>query len=142
MHPEFLQWESPQGMGGYWTLVALTVVLLLPGVGARFINFKPGYEYVYSFKGHSTVNDVGKFIVHAKVSLPHYSNFLSGLLVTYVFHSISNDEMVIWKLVFWISRGFFLFLFYFPIDNWFLEKGYFTLQLSSTPFQYHDCSCK
>lgn len=94
-------------MGGYWALVALTVVLLLPGVGARFINFKPGYEYVYSFKGHSTVNDVGKFIVQAKVSLPQYSNFLSGLLDTYILHSISNDEMVM-KISFLDKQRIFL----------------------------------
>lgn len=57
---------------GAWrvgALVAFVLYLLIPNNEGRFINFKPGYEYVYSFNGHSTVNDVGKFVVQAKVSL-------------------------------------------------------------------------
>lgn len=33
----------------------------------RFIDFKFGYEYVYSFEGYFIVKDLGKFIVKVKV---------------------------------------------------------------------------
>nr|XP_022327831.1 uncharacterized protein LOC111127102 [Crassostrea virginica] len=63
-------------MGTLRTLY-LNILFVLPlilEVQSRFINFKPGYEYVYRFEGHSTVKDLGKFIVKAKVS---YTNIES-----------------------------------------------------------------
>lgn len=50
-----------------WYLKILLVLPIALEVQSRFIDFKPGYEYVYSFEGHSTVKDLGKFIVKAKV---------------------------------------------------------------------------
>jgi hypothetical protein len=50
-----------------WHLIAYIISLAILRIEGRFINFKPGYEYVYSFNGHSTVNDIGKFVVQAKV---------------------------------------------------------------------------
>jgi hypothetical protein len=57
-------------MGNPWTWILALFLLWMPFpmLHGRFINFKPGYEYVYSFEGHSTVKDLGKFIVKAKVS--------------------------------------------------------------------------
>lgn len=48
-------------------LIACVISLIILRTEGRYINFKPGYEYVYSFNGHSTVNDIGKFVVQAKV---------------------------------------------------------------------------
>ena len=50
-------------------LCLLVIICTLPGQETRFINFKNGYEYVYRYEGHSTIKDLGKFIVKAKVSV-------------------------------------------------------------------------
>lgn len=51
---------------GVWRVGMLVVFVLyffiLNNEGC-FINFKLGYEYVYSFNGYFIVNDVGKFVV-------------------------------------------------------------------------------
>jgi hypothetical protein len=57
---------------GTATTLYLKILLVLSialEVRSRFINFKPGYEYVYSFQGHSTLKDLGKFVVKAKVRI-------------------------------------------------------------------------
>ena len=48
-------------------LKILLVLSIILEVQSRFIHFTPGYEYVYSFDGHSTVRDLGKFVVSARV---------------------------------------------------------------------------
>ena len=50
-------------------LCLLVILCTLPGQETRFINFKNGYEYVYRYEGHTTIKDLGKFIVKAKVSI-------------------------------------------------------------------------
>nr|XP_022295519.1 uncharacterized protein LOC111105490 [Crassostrea virginica] len=49
-------------------LFLLVIVCKLPVQETRFINFKNGYEYVYRYEGHSTIKDLGKFVMKAKVS--------------------------------------------------------------------------
>ena len=63
-------------------LKILLVLSIILEVQSRFIHFKPGYEYVYSFEGHSTVRDLGKFIVKAKVR-----EFLYVLKVSCMIHN-------------------------------------------------------
>ncbi|XP_065944315.1 uncharacterized protein [Magallana gigas] len=62
------------GTQSAWYLTILLVLPIALEVQSRFIDFKPGYEYVYSFEGHSTVKDLGKFIVKAKVSYTNIQN--------------------------------------------------------------------
>ena len=49
--------------------VLFLLSLLFVGLTAerRFIDFQPGYEYVYSFSGYTDVKELGKFLVNAKV---------------------------------------------------------------------------
>ncbi|XP_061172154.1 uncharacterized protein LOC133181622 [Saccostrea echinata] len=64
-------------------------------VQSRFINFKSGYEYVYSFEGHSTVEDLGKFIVKAKVSYTNIQTFYDGqelLLKVHAFNIAPEND--------------------------------------------------
>lgn len=72
--------EGAQNMGTSKALY-LKILLFFPialEVQSKFINFKPGYEYVYSFEGHSTVKDLGKFVVKAKVRIKCCSYFKSA----------------------------------------------------------------
>ena len=51
--------------------VLFLLSLLFVGLTAerRFIDFQPGFEYVYSFSGYTDVKELGKFLVNAKVPL-------------------------------------------------------------------------
>lgn len=56
---------------GIWSVTLFFLFAIfsgIPGNEGKFINFKNGYEYVYRYEGHSTIKDLGKFIVKAKVS--------------------------------------------------------------------------
>lgn len=56
---------------GIWSVTSFFLFAIfsgIPGNEGKFINFKNGYEYVYRYEGHSTIKDLGKFIVKAKVS--------------------------------------------------------------------------
>lgn len=55
------------GILNFWYFKVLLVFLIVLEVQLRFIDFKFGYEYVYSFEGYFIVKDLGKFIVKVKV---------------------------------------------------------------------------
>ena len=62
-------------------LYLLVILCTLPGQETKFINFKNGYEYVYRYEGHTTIKDLGKFIVKAKVSTCIITGFLNYVLM-------------------------------------------------------------
>lgn len=89
--------RSDPSMGAWrvGALVAFVLYLLIPNNEGRFINFKPGYEYVYSFNGHSTVNDVGKFVVQAKVGYTNIQQRAEGqelLLKVHTFNLAPEND--------------------------------------------------
>lgn len=65
-------------MDGYLSVLFLlsSLVIGITGDNKRFIDFRPGYEYVYSFNGYTNVRELGKFLVEAKVNTEYLVFFL------------------------------------------------------------------
>lgn len=77
---------------GIWSVTSFFLFAIfsgIPGNEGKFINFKNGYEYVYRYEGHSTIKDLGKFIVKAKVSTI-YTSLLIQVLEIEVRHQTNN----------------------------------------------------
>lgn len=69
-------------MDGYLSVLFLlsSLVIGITGDNKRFIDFRPGYEYVYSFNGYTNVRELGKFLVEAKVNTEYLGFFYVKLL--------------------------------------------------------------
>lgn len=54
-----------------WSLRGIICVILMTFIPscAKFIKFKPGYEYEYKFESNADLVDYGNFNIKAKVSL-------------------------------------------------------------------------
>lgn len=58
-------------MDGHLSVLFLlsSFVIGITADNRRYIDFRPGYEYVYSFNGYTNVRELGKFLVEAKVNI-------------------------------------------------------------------------
>ncbi|KAK3612533.1 hypothetical protein CHS0354_024510 [Potamilus streckersoni] len=60
--------EAKCGHLGRWWIVHVCLLIVLTQVESGFIDFRPGYEYIYRLNATADVVSVGKFLLRAKIS--------------------------------------------------------------------------
>lgn len=77
-------------MDGYLSVLFLlsSFVIGITADNRRYIDFRPGYEYVYSFNGYTNVRELGKFLVEAKVNIWFYFSQVTKIFLSFPSRSL------------------------------------------------------
>ncbi|KAK3609663.1 hypothetical protein CHS0354_035948 [Potamilus streckersoni] len=82
------QWTH-RSLSPFSLIIHCFFLSILKCANARFVTFEPGYEYIYRFNSTSHINEVGQFVLQAKVSYTNIDQLPDGQELLLRIHTFS-----------------------------------------------------